>query len=517
MNGKTNINRRQFIIGSGGLLLGLPFLSSLAPKALAQISPRRFIGIFSGHGQAIAHWLPTNDSVSFSNVQGYKNVRGMNLNNIRSGGVNQISRILDSSFNSFRKDLLLLTRLTPPTGDGQHHTSQMLGGSVTNNNHNTIDQLMAKASNITAGTPQPVLNLLVNESGNYYSNHSMIRRDGKDVTSLFANPQLAFDKLFCQQSEEGTTNSPNDNSPDYNKKVVDRVLASYNKIMNHRRISQDDRVVFQNYIDQMNDLENRLFPEKSTTNTNGSVSYSGCPTKPNFISLPLKGNVGMGQLIQNNIDVLCLAIKSGATNLATLQLHPHDYHATNYGDIHPDLNKDPHGEIGHSNGESRWRLNHYFGQQVLRILQQLNEVENTNTGETFLYNSLVFWGNDQGCSNQPGIHGHMNMPVLLAGQLGGQLKTGRLIDYGPAYGSGVNIVAPDTYGVNGYQDGRPYNQLLVTIMQAMGMSPSQYETTPGSGFAPYGDENKWKISGETNDGVSNKQDWLPGVRGESFS
>ncbi|MEO0336554.1 MAG: hypothetical protein AAF202_09170 [Pseudomonadota bacterium] len=73
------------------------------------------------------------------------------------------------------------------------------------------------------------------------------------------------------------------------------------------------------------------------------------------------------------------------------------------------------------------------------------------------------------------------MPVLLAGQAGGALTTGRLIDYGPNYDDGAFLRAPDTYGRNGYREGRVYNQLLVTLLQAMGLSPSQYESSPGSG------------------------------------
>ncbi|MEO0337095.1 MAG: hypothetical protein AAF202_11915, partial [Pseudomonadota bacterium] len=158
---KPQMNRRQFLIGSGGFVLSLPFLSSIAPRALANESPKRFIAMFSGHGQAFAHWLPTNDSVSLRAINGFREVRATNLSGIRSGGQNQISRVIGPEFNPYRSDLLLLTRLTPPRGSGQHHTSQMLGGATKDLNPNTIDQVMSTSSTLTAGTRERVLNMIV--------------------------------------------------------------------------------------------------------------------------------------------------------------------------------------------------------------------------------------------------------------------------------------------------------------------------------------------------------------------
>jgi len=96
------------------------------------------------------------------------------------------------------------------------------------------------------------------------------------------------------------------------------------------------------------------------------------------------------------------------------------------------------------------------------------------------------------------------------------LTTGRVIDYGNAYADGVSFKSPDTFGQNGYTEGRPFNQLLVTIMKSMGLTASQYESTPGAGFSQYGNEAEFNIPGEVNDGVTDKGLILPGVSGEAF-
>ncbi|MEO0336553.1 MAG: DUF1552 domain-containing protein, partial [Pseudomonadota bacterium] len=189
----------------------------------------------------------------------------------------------------------------------------------------------------------------------------MIRRNGNDISSLIGSPRVAFEKLFCQPGDDdggGSTPTP---QVDYEKKVVDKVLTHYQSVINSNRLSTQDKMKLQQYIDNLNDLENRLFPERSISNTNPVQSVSACPARPTFQSVPLNGNSGMDQLMRNNIDVIALAIKSGVTNIATLQMHPHDYHASNFGDIHPTLNKDTHNGIGHSNGEEKWRLNPTLG------------------------------------------------------------------------------------------------------------------------------------------------------------
>jgi len=390
----NSFNRRQFLRGSGGFVLALPMLSSLLPKAFAQqAGQKRFVGLFSGHGQAFDHWYPS-VNVPLRNVVGYQRVRGALLSSFPPG---QISGVIGPEFNPYRNDLLLLSRLTPPAGSGQHHTSQMLGGSTAPNNQNTIDQIMGKVPAMTAGTREAVLNLLVSESGGYYSNNSMSRLNGNDVPSI-ANPQVAFRKVFCDGQPGGDTGNPSAQAN--SKKVVDMVLDQYKSVLNGGKLSTEDKETFTRYIASVDQLETKLF---STTGGSASGALNPaqvCNAPPAFQALPLNGNVGMAQLVKNNLDVIALAIKSGSTNIATLQFHPHDYHASNFGAIDPMLNQSTHEQIGHSNGEAKRRINAYFASQMAYLIGELKQVENQATGETFLYNSLIYWGNDQGFNNR---------------------------------------------------------------------------------------------------------------------
>src|SRR5688572_26262452 len=56
------IGRRLFLVGTGGLTLGLPVLSSLLPKetrAQPPVAAKRFVGLCSFSGQIATQWYPT--------------------------------------------------------------------------------------------------------------------------------------------------------------------------------------------------------------------------------------------------------------------------------------------------------------------------------------------------------------------------------------------------------------------------------------------------------------------------
>jgi hypothetical protein len=67
----------------------------------------------------------------------------------------------------------------------------------------------------------------------------------------------------------------------------------------------------------------------------------------------------------------------------------------------------------------------------------------------------VVWVNEVGKGNN---HAHRDLPVLIAGSGGGQLRTGRFVDYAA--------------GVAGR--GHPHNNLLVSLANAMGVADKTF-------------------------------------------
>lgn len=67
------------------------------------------------------------------------------------------------------------------------------------------------------------------------------------------------------------------------------------------------------------------------------------------------------------------------------------------------------------------------------------------------------------------------MPTVMFGSAGGKLTTGNFVSYWNEAGTKVPTVV----------GGRPYNQLLVTLLQSMGLEVGDYERPgqPGYGAA----------------------------------
>lgn len=116
-------------------------------------------------------------------------------------------------------------------------------------------------------------------------------------------------------------------------------------------------------------------------------------------------------------------------------------------------------------GINRWVANELFA----KLLDKLNVAEGDST---ILDNSLVYWGNELGFN-----HLAYSVPCLTAGSAGGVLTTGNYLDYidwnGRAYFSQEdgNVIR-----------GIPHNQFLVSVLQAMGLSPEDYERGGQPGY-----------------------------------
>ncbi|HEY8946978.1 MAG TPA: hypothetical protein VIM73_22195, partial [Polyangiaceae bacterium] len=147
-------------------------------------------------------------------------------------------------------------------------------------------------------------------------------------------------------------------------------------------------------------------------------------------------------------------------------------------------------------------INQWIASEVFaKLLAKLDVPE--AGGTTYLDNSLIYWGNELGFN-----HIGYSVPCLLAGSAGGFIKPGRYLDYidwdGRAYFSQEdgNVIR-----------GIPHNQFLVTALQAMGLSPADYERDGKPGYG------STSVSGRSSDTWAVDYDLasvgsvLPGIRG----
>jgi hypothetical protein len=288
--------------------------------------------------------------------------------------------------------------------------------------------------------------------------------------------------------------------------LVDRVIEQYRGLKQSPRLSADDRVRLDQYITLITELQAKLSPTQALACT--------LPVEPQSLA----NNEGTDPTdIRTKwdlyLDLVAAAVMCDRTRLITIGVHkalgpgpdPNDTSLSGHYHSENASGGTWHG-LAHDwdNSNSRRMLkgiNEWIAAEVFaKLLEKLDVPE--LGGSTMLDNSLVYWGNELGFN-----HIGYSVPCLLAGSAGGYIKTGRYLDYidwdGRAYFSQEdgNVIR-----------GIPHNQFLVTVMQAMGLSPSDYERggQPGYGSTSIDrDPNLWA----TDYDLSKIGDILPGIRG----
>jgi hypothetical protein len=162
-----------------------------------------------------------------------------------------------------------------------------------------------------------------------------------------------------------------------------------------------------------------------------------------------------------------------------------DRHPTE--DFHQGHSHQPFSVIA-ANGN---RINHQYMGEIwslyvqgfmIPLIEALDSFTETN-GRTILDNSIVHMTIESST-----VHNDSNKPCIMVGGAGGALTTGHFIDYsrrelGPCEQQGDNFNGDVNSPRFGHcYHGQHYNRSLTTILQAMGLTPNQYEDPEINGF-----------------------------------
>jgi hypothetical protein len=525
-------SRRAVLRGAAGAILALPFLESLMPRTASGQgvgAPKRFIVLKTFSTQLVKEWYPTftgngytlkDDKYSDSRGDGttlltQKIVSGENYTwapltdfETPSG----ISGILGPALNPFLPKMTLIRGLDflPAVN---HNYGGLLGnfssctaatpcdadsvGDVP-----TIDQVMAYSNKVYPSTPS--LRYLHLSQGVTDSMSYSDLGTGGSVQQLKArtNPLDAFNDVFG-------TNPPDPMAPmtnDRDKLLVDRVYDDYVRLKSNSRLSKDDKALVDQYITLVAELQAKLTVTPTMSCT--------VPAEPE--SLSNNSNLDTGDISRKweiYLDLVQAALMCDRTRIITIGVHKA---------LGPGPDSGSSGLVGHYHSEDAsggtWHgLAHDFGNSnSRRMLKGINQWVATNVfgkllekldveeldGSTYLDNSLVYWGNELGFN-----HIAYSVPCVLAGSAGGFIQPGRYLDYidwdGRAYFSQEdgNVI-----------QGVPHNQFLVTALQAMGLSPADYERDGQKGYG------STSVSGRSSDtwavdyDLSKVGDVLPGIQ-----
>lgn len=272
----------------------------------------------------------------------------------------------------------------------------------------SIDQLIAQRHGRSTKVPSLVLGC-EKSNPSVHKNYSMIYSSHiswsspTTPTPLELYPSLAFDRLFKDEVQRG------------DKSVLDAVLADASDV--RKQISKSDQRKLDEYLDSVREVEQRIEQAGKRGELQG---WKPTLDKPN-VPRPADGiPQDISEHMRLMCDILVLGFQTDTTRVCTLKLN-NDHSSLRF----PHLNVDYmiHHLLSHSDTADWLKVNQFFIEQLAYIARKLDGIQE---GErTALDNSMLLY-----CSSMlTGSHDATKLPVVLLGGAGGQIKTGRVLDY----------------------------------------------------------------------------------------
>lgn len=433
------LGRRRLLQGAGAALT-LPMLESFLPKASAQgRPPTRLVVITTGQGTLLPRWTPPS----------------------ADGAPLQLSELL-MPLTPFRDQLAVVSRVSnrmPRYHRSNGHNAPghtLLNAHLCTTSANADGQLLPSGSRTEVqqgttcigpsidhaiaaqlGAPLP-LNLTVNGTG-LGENRMYYRVDparpseprGARAEPRYINdPRTVFDELLASTGGGEGPTTLRDRLRGQRGRVIDAARSSYGSLSS--RVSAADRGRLEAHAARLSDLERRL------------DSFEAATCDDPTLSMPAGyGDAGRADLHwQAQIDVMVTALSCNVTRVAAI--HDSSYHGPSFPFLTapiPDRlarydgvslpggpvsgwHAQVHGDTGgrpndNSNLAAGFR---FYATQVAYLLDRMRAIE--EPGGTLLDNSLVLWISEFG---NGAVHSSDDLPVVLAGGAGGNLRGGRHI------------------------------------------------------------------------------------------
>jgi hypothetical protein len=328
----------------------------------------------------------------------------------------QLGKVL-APLNDFRDRLTFIRGLYNAEAlKGNIHSSQtgnLLSGAPlaaggTIRSGTSVDQVVAQRIGRRTKVPSLVLGC---EKANptVHKNYSMLYSSHiswaspTSPTPLEVYPALAFDQLFKDSAQKG------------DKSVLDAVLADAKDF--RRDISRLDQQKLDEYLNSVREVEQRIAGAGKRGELQG---WRPTLTKPN-VPRPKDGYPqDIVEHMRLMCDILVLAFQTDTTRICTLKLN-NDHGTLRF----PHLGVDYmiHHLLSHNDTADWLKVNQFFLEQLAYIARKLDAIQE---GErTALDNSMLML-----CSSMlNGHHDATQLPVVILGKAGGQIKGGQNLDY----------------------------------------------------------------------------------------
>jgi len=488
----VNRSRRQFLVGTGGFTLALPFLPSLfanTAEAQAYTAKPRFVGMATHHGGAWGrHMFPaeallTESSQLYSDHQ----IKKGTLKATASGGRSSLCTVL-SGPSALLSDKMVAKMNVLRGLDVAFYLSHNTGGHL--GNYARSDRESAEGDYTSkVGGHMPTIDQVMAYSSSFYKDLSTIRQrslnigtdGGRSISWGYSNPTAKtgnvqpvpsvnsslqlFNSVFV--APVTTTTPVNPRTP-----VVDRVMESYRRLQagafgDATRLSAADKRRLDDHMTRLSELERRVNVTASATC--GSITKPSKDAQRNMRENDVAATINFYKLFN---DVIVAGFICGTSRIATI--YSDQLWSSFAGDWHQDVAHQCKAADGVKQKVVCDAYQLFFENCFLDLVNKL-DVEEAN-GKTYLDNSLVQWSQESG----PSTHEAISTPIITAGSAAGYFNTGVYADYrrknAPSLGHLDEVPWQDL------QVGVLYNRWLATVLQSMGVPPSEFERNGKRGY-----------------------------------
>lgn len=269
----------------------------------------------------------------------------------------------------------------------------------------SMDQLLAGHFEQESAVPSLVLGCEHPVSGFHESQYSMVYashiswRNSESPVPIELYPSLAFDTLFGGRGGK------------LQGSILDHVLEQANDL--RRKVSASDQVKVDEYLTSVRESEKRVRRLQAQP---AEQTASG----KDLSKRPADGLPGdLREYARAMCDIIALAFQTDRTRVATLLLS-----RDLSGQVYPFLDiRDDHHSYSHSNtGPEYKKIVKFHVDQYAYLVERLASMQEGD--RTVLDNSCLLF-----ISEHWDAHNSNQVPVVLAGGLGGKLETGRTFDF----------------------------------------------------------------------------------------
>jgi hypothetical protein len=391
-----------------GATVALPMLDSMIPALTGQaLKPTPRLGwVYVSHGVIFDQWKPTKLGAGFELTPNLKPLEKMQGQFNILTGLSHLEADTkgDGSGDHTRASAAWLT--------GVHAYDRTRPG-VEVKLATTADQLAARE--IGKNSPIPSLELSVDtpsqgscDSGDCFYVNTISWRNETTPNMTENNPRVVFERLFG----DGGSTAQRMARAKKTGSILDSVAQEANLLAG--TLGNSDRSKLSEYLDSVRDIEQRI----QTTEEQGMQSLD-LPDRP--IGIP----ASFEQHTKLMFDLQLMAFRSDLTRVFTLIMA-----RELSGRTYPMIGiPGQHHLISHHRDDAelmsqKARIDTYHLQMLAYLLEKMQA---TPDGDgSLLDHSLIMYGSGMGNGN---LHRHSDLPILLAGKLGGKFKTGYHYDY----------------------------------------------------------------------------------------